>query len=388
MPALHINAMASHKQRTLLPGERIRVLVVDDSVVIRRLVTHALEQDPAIEVVGSASNGNIALQRIPQLNPDVLTLDIEMPEMDGLETLHEVRLRFPHLRVVMFSTLTERGAESTLAALSRGADDYVTKASNMGSLDLSLNALRDELLPKIRQFFRSAITVRESAPAAPPVQCVAKPITRLRSGTFRPGIVAIGISTGGPAALGAILPTLPAGFPLPVLIVQHMPPLFTRLLAERLNTSCRIPAVEATHNQSVENGKIFIAPGDFHMRVAAHRGEVRIQLDQGPFLNSCRPAVDALFTSVAEVYGGNVIAAVLTGMGQDGTHGAQLLRAQGAAVIAQDEATSVVWGMPGSVVTAGLADRVVPLGDVIPEILRLTGVHFAGGVHAYDHVRV
>jgi two-component system chemotaxis response regulator CheB len=375
--------MVSHKQRALLPGERIRVLVVDDSVVIRRLVTHALEQDPLIEVVGTASNGAIALQRIPQLNPDVLTLDIEMPEMDGLQTMEEVRRHFPHLRVVMFSTLTERGAEATLAALSRGADDYVTKASNMGSLDLSMAALRDELLPKIRQFFRLPATARP-APASVPA-----PAQRVRTvAGMAPRAVVIGISTGGPAALGAILPTLPAGFPLPVLIVQHMPPLFTRLLAERLSTNCRIPAVEASQNQPVKNGMIFVAPGDFHMRVVGCDGEIRIALDRGPHLNSCRPAVDALFMSAAEVYGGAVVAVVLTGMGQDGMHGAQILKAQGASVIAQDEASSVVWGMPGAVVHAGLADRVVALDRVIPEILRLTGSPVTGGMHAGDYVRV
>jgi two-component system chemotaxis response regulator CheB len=358
--------MASHIRRALKPGERIRVLVVDDSVVIRRLVTHALEEDPAIEVVGAASNGAIAMQRIPQLNPDVLTLDIEMPVMDGLETLRQVRRQFPQLRTVMFSTLTERGAESTLAALSLGADDYVTKASNMGSLDRSMLALRNELLPKIRQFFRMGETKPRPAVAAPapvlPRRAVCQSIPR---------VLLIGISTGGPAALGSILPTLPEGFPLPVLVVQHMPPLFTRLLAERLNASCRLAAVEASQNEPVQRGKIYVAPGDFHMRVVGHGAEVRIALDQGPHLNSCRPAVDALFSSAAEVYGGAAIAAVMTGMGQDGTHGAQLLKAQGARIVAQDEASSVVWGMPGAVVHAGLADSVLPLDRVVPEILRL-----------------
>ena len=183
----------------------------------------------------------------------------------------------------------------------------------------------------------------------------------------------IGISTGGPAALGAILPMFPAGFPLPVLIVQHMPPLFTRLLAERLNATCQLPAVEASSNELVQAGKIFVAPGDFHMKVKCEGAAVKIALDQGPQLNSCRPAVDALFASAAEVYGGAVIAAVLTGMGQDGMHGAQLLKAQGAKIIAQDEASSVVWGMPGAVVHAGLADWVLPLDRVAPEIVRLAG---------------
>ena len=365
-------------KRMLRPGERIRVLVVDDSVVIRRLVTHALDQDPALEVVGAASNGVIALQRIPQLNPDVLTLDIEMPEMDGLETLRRVRRDYPQLRVIMFSTLTERGAEVTLEALTLGADDYVTKASNEGSLDRSMARLREELVPKIRQFFhmpaQSLTAVRpEPRRVAEGTPSAVRSTPVFQSAKVRPKVVVIGVSTGGPTALGSILPELPVGFPLPVLVVQHMPPLFTRLLAERLHSSCRLPVEEAGQGSPVEAGKILIAPGDFHLKVASDGGGVRVRLDQAPPLNSCRPAVDALFTSIADVYGGAVIAVVLTGMGQDGLRGAEILRAQGASVLAQDEASSVVWGMPGAVVNAGLADRVLPLDQVVPEILRMSG---------------
>ncbi len=361
--------MISMKKRSLQPGERIRVLVVDDSVVIRRLITHALEQDPTIEVVGAASNGMIALQRIPQLNPDVLTLDIEMPEMDGLETLRHIRHKYPHLRVIMFSTLTERGAAVTLEALTLGADDYVTKASNEGSLDRSMARLKEELIPKIRQFFHMAPPSRavartetERGLAAPPA---------LPGAGSRPKVLVIGVSTGGPTALHAFLPELPAGFPLPVLVVQHMPPLFTRLLAERLNSVCRLNVGEATQAEPVTAGKILIAPGDFHMKATSNDGRVRVCLDQSPPQNSCRPAVDALFTSVGEVYGGAVIAVILTGMGQDGLRGIRTLKARGAFVLAQDEASSVVWGMPGAVVNAGLADRVLPLDRVVPEILRI-----------------
>jgi two-component system chemotaxis response regulator CheB len=369
--------MPAVNKRMLRPGERIRVLVVDDSVVIRRLVTHALDQDPALEVVGAASNGVIALQRIPQLNPDVLTLDIEMPEMDGLETLRRVRREYPQLRVIMFSTLTERGAEVTLEALTLGADDYVTKASNEGSLDRSMARLREELVPKIKQFFHLPAQSRAAnqpesgrVAAAPPVRSGARvPL----NANVRPKVVVIGVSTGGPTALGSILPELPAGFPLPILVVQHMPPLFTRLLAERLHASCRLPVEEASQGAPVEAAKILIAPGDFHLKVASNAGGVCVCLDQAPPLNSCRPAVDALFTSIGDVYGGAVIAVVLTGMGQDGLRGAEILKAHGASVLAQDEASSVVWGMPGAVVNAGLADRVLPLDQVVPEILRMAG---------------
>lgn len=359
-------------KRLLRPGERIRVLVVDDSVVIRRLVTHALEEDPLLEVVGVAANGLIALQRIPQLNPDVLTLDIEMPEMDGLETLRRVRREYPQLRVIMFSTLTDRGAAVTLEALTLGADDYVTKASNEGSLDRSMARLREDLIPKIKQFFHMPGPTR--APARPQpvdIQAPARSSAPIFQSTkVWPKVLAIGVSTGGPAALGVILPLLPAGFRLPVLIVQHMPPLFTRFLAERLHSICHLPVAEAAHGDPVEPGKILIAPGDFHLKVAASGRGVRVCLDQSPQLNSCRPAVDALFTSVGEVYGGAAIAVILTGMGQDGLRGAEILQPLGASILAQDEASSVVWGMPGAVVNAGIADRVLPLDQVVPEILR------------------
>lgn len=349
-------------KRTLRAGEKIRVLVVDDSVVIRRLVTHALEEDPGLEVVGAASNGAIALQRIPFLNPDVVTLDIEMPEMDGLETLRRIRREHPQLRVIMFSTLTERGAAITLTALSLGADDYVSKAANGGSLDQSLASLRGELIPKIRQFFK-VTSPDKPAPVPRPVVFTQNPSPR------RARVLGIGISTGGPAALAAILPTLPENFHLPVLVVQHMPPVFTRLLAERLNASCRIPAVEASQGEPVTPGKIFVAPGDFHMKVASAGGQVRICLDQSPPLNSCRPAVDALFDSIADVYGGAVIAMIMTGMGQDGLQGVRTLKALGARILAQDEESSVVWGMPGSVVNAGLADCVLPLDKLVAQVL-------------------
>lgn len=354
-------------KRLLQPGERIRVLIVDDSVVIRRLVAHALEEDSAIQVVGAASNGAIGLQRIPQLNPDVLTLDIEMPEMDGLAMLRRVRREYPQVRVIMFSTLTERGAAITLEALTLGADDYVAKVSNEGSLDRSLARLRQELLPKIKQFFVMPGAVPKPAKIPTPALPAAV------SDGPQAKVLAIGVSTGGPTALAALLPQLPAEFPLPVLVVQHMPPLFTRLLAERLDSACRLRVGEATQGEPVTPGRILIAPGDFHMKVAPGGKGVSVCLDQSPPQNSCRPAVDALFASIGEVYGGAVIAVILTGMGQDGLRGIEILKARGARVLAQDEASSVVWGMPGAVVSAGLADRVLPLDQLVPQILCMTG---------------
>jgi two-component system chemotaxis response regulator CheB len=269
----------------------------------------------------------------------------------------------------MFSTLTERGAAITLEALSLGADDYVPKVSNEGSLDRSLLRLREQLVPKIRQFF---LTPGEGErPKREQERPEATRPVRTNGSGARPRAVVVGVSTGGPAALAAILPEFPADFPLPVLIVQHMPPLFTRLLAERLHRICALGVSEGSSGEPVGAGKIWIAPGDFHMKVIGRNGAERLLLDQLPPQNSCRPAADALFASAAEIYGGAVVAAVLTGMGQDGLNGARLLRARGATVLAQDEATSVVWGMPGSVTSAGLADRVLPLDQIVPEILRL-----------------
>jgi two-component system chemotaxis response regulator CheB len=358
-------------------SSRIRVLIVDDSVVIRRLVTHALAEDQQIEVVGAAPNGVIALQRIPQLKVDAVTLDIEMPEMDGLETLRRIRKMYPELPVIMFSTLTERGASATLDALSLGASDYVTKAANVGSLEKSMAALRLELIPKVKQFFqfgtdqkplpntepapvRAATSPRNSSPVVAPNALMAQP-----------RIVAIGVSTGGPNALAQIMPMFPEDFRLPILIVQHMPPLFTRFLAERLNAISRIRVEEITEGSCVEPGKALLAAGGYHMRARRRGTEVIATMDQEPPENSCRPAVDVMFRSVAEVYGAGTIAVILTGMGNDGQRGAETLKGMGAYIIAQDERSSVVWGMPGAVAKSGLANAIVDVNCVVPEILKL-----------------
>ena len=354
---------------------RIRVMVVDDAVVIRKILTDALAADPDIEVVGTAANGRLALAKLDQLNPDLVTLDVEMPEMDGLQTVRQIRKVRPRLPVIMFSTLTARGATATLDALASGASDYVTKPANVGSVTAAMARIREELIPKIK-----ALCGRSHPPAATAATAATAGPHRLAPPAAGPRpieAVVVGVSTGGPNALAEVMPHLPAGLPVPVLIVQHMPPVFTKLLAERLAVQCPLPTCEATAGEPILPGRVYIAPGDFHMAVERVPATAmptgprwRVGLTQAPPENSCRPAVDVLFRSAAAAYGAGTLAVVLTGMGSDGLRGCELVRAAGGVVLAQDEATSVVWGMPGFVARAGLAEQVVPLGEVARTIAR------------------
>ena len=348
---------------------KIRILIVDDAVVIRRLVSNCLAQDTEIEVVGTAANGQIGLAQIAQVNPDLVTLDIEMPVMDGLQTLVAIRKTYPKLPVIMFSTFTERGAGATLDALSLGANDYVTKPANMGSVGAAMEQIRGELIPKIKALCRRAPTAPAAAPPGPGAEA-RKPVAARPAALARPEILAIGVSTGGPNALSALLPGLSGNFPVPIVIVQHMPPLFTRLLAERLAALWALPAREGEAGALLRSGEVWLAPGGFHMEVVKATDGVRLRTHEGPPENSCRPAVDVLFRSVAQVFGPRSLAVVLTGMGQDGLRGCECIREAGGQVLAQDEASSVVWGMPGAVSHAGLAEKVLPLDELAAEINR------------------
>lgn len=336
----------------------IRVLVVDDSALVRRLVTTAITLDPEIEVAGIAANGEEAVARVSELKPDAVTLDIEMPVLDGLGALAEIRRRNPRLPVIMFSTLTEKGAAKTLEALSLGASDFVTKPSNTTNMQEGIDSVREQLIPKIK----ALAGVRRMAATAPP-----KVRTVAPTGA-RPEVLLIGCSTGGPDALAAVLAGMPAALRVPVLVVQHMPPLFTAMFAERLSRVSPLRVVEATEGKVPVPGEVLVAPGGRHLVVRRTAGVVRAHLDDGPPENFCRPAVDTLFRSAAEVYGGAAVALILTGMGQDGLAGVRLLAEQGARVIVQDEATSVVWGMPGAVATAGLAHEVLPLESIAGKV--------------------
>jgi len=342
----------------------VRILVVDDSVVIRKLLSETLSGDRALEVVATASDGRIALAKIPLLKPDLITLDIEMPVMNGLETLAAVRKLYPKLPVIMFSTLTEHGAAATLDALSLGASDYATKPSNTGNPAVAIERIRAELIPKIKALCGVAPLKLLPLPGSRPVT---KP--RVRSNA-RIDIVAIGTSTGGPNALAEVLPRIANDFPVPIVVVQHMPPIFTRLLAERLASRSNIPVEEGSAGTILESGHAWIAPGNFHMTVIRAGTAARLNLNQGPTENSCRPAVDVLFRSVAAAFAANVLAVVMTGMGADGVLGSQQIRDAGGEVIIQDEASSVVWGMPGLVHASGLSDAAYPLDQLAPEITR------------------
>lgn len=340
----------------------ISVLVVDDSVVVRRVIVDALEAEPDIRVVGTAANGRIALTKIAQLNPDIVTLDIEMPELDGLGTLRELRKTNRTLPVIMFSTLSVAGATATLDALSAGASDFVTKPSNTGSFAEAQRMIREQLVPKIHSLTGNAL--RRPGFTTPPPPVRPRPLAPVPPRTGKLAALTIAASTGGPDALSKVIAKLPANLPVPVLIVQHMPPVFTKMFAERLDRGSAVKVVEATDSVPVQPGVVYLAPGDYHLTVTARPGGVVTRLNQGPPENSCRPAADVLFRSVAEVYGATALAVVLTGMGQDGMRGADRLHQAGAEVIAQDQASSVVWGMPGAVVAAGLADTVLPLEEI------------------------
>jgi two-component system chemotaxis response regulator CheB len=343
---------------------KIRVLIVDDSVVVRTRVSKILSSDPDLEVVGVAANGSIALAKIPQVNPDAIVLDVEMPQMNGLETLAAIRQSYPKLPVIMFSTFTRTGATATLDALALGATDYATKPSNLGSVEAANQHICTDLIPKIKLFGSGA--AKTPIATSVPSRAIAPPPLRSQ------GIdaIAIGVSTGGPNALAILLTAFPADLSVPVLIVQHMPPLFTKLMAERLAAKCKIPVVEAVAGAVLQPGTVAIAPGDFHLLVRREGDLVRLVTNQDPPENSCRPSVDVLFHSIAQVYGAKSLAIVLTGMGQDGLRGCQWIRSVGGQVFVQDKESSVVWGMPGAVASAGLADRVLTLDQMAEVILQ------------------
>jgi two-component system chemotaxis response regulator CheB len=382
----------------------MRILIADDSSVTRRIVSEALNMEVDMEIVATAQDGEEAIAYFKAQRPDVVLLDVDMPTISGIEALKAIRALNDSVPVIMFSTLTVKGGEATLDALAAGATDYAPKPTGAGHLDKALAYLKQEVVPKVRLWGnrykmrqeKSAqmapsvkpnkeITVSSAATAGPargsssftvasskPI--VTAPTARKRSGPV--SILAIGASTGGPNALAELISLLPGDLGVPVVIVQHMPPVFTQLLAERLDRTSRLTVKEGYDGAVLRAGEAWVAPGDFHMVVSREGTETLLRTNKNTPENSCRPAVDVLFRSVAEVYGGNTLAVVLTGMGRDGTAGCQVLSKVGAGILVQDEASSVVWGMPRSVAEAGLADSVLNLKDIAAAITtRIRGSH-------------
>jgi two-component system chemotaxis response regulator CheB len=346
----------------------IRVLIVDDSVIARRLITNALSMHAEIAVVGTAENGALALAKLPHLSPDAVILDVEMPGMDGIATLKQMRELYPRLPVIMFSTQTERGARVTFDALAAGANDYALKPSAQAGETLE-GVVAQVLVPKLIAVVRPALADKAQARGGKGETERAPARTSLANPALvRPDVVALAAATGGPNALADIIPRLPKDLPVPVLVVQHMPAVFTRCLAERLAERSAVRVIEVQGGEVLMPGTVYIAQGGFHLELAREGELVRTVLGQGPAEHSVKPAADVLFRALARVYGASALAVVLTGMGSDGKLGAQELVAAGGRVLVQSGTSCVVASMPRAVQEAGLAEAVVHLSDIAAAI--------------------
>jgi two-component system, chemotaxis family, protein-glutamate methylesterase/glutaminase len=366
--------------------EPLRVMVVDDSAVIRGLISRWIASEPDMVVAASLRTGLDAVNQIERVNPDVAVLDIEMPELDGISALPQLLAKKRNLIIIMASTLTRRNAEISFKALSLGASDYIPKPESTREASAA-DTFHHDLIQKIRSLgakVRRAVPAGSSPPLAPTLDrakeslsrpAAQPPLVRRAFSTQTPRVLLIGSSTGGPQALMALVTELgPVIDRFPVLITQHMPPTFTTILAEHLARSSHRPAHEAVDGEIVKAGQIYLAPGGRHMRVVRHGAEAAIALDDGPPVNFCKPAVDPLFTSAIDVWQGGTLAVVLTGMGSDGMRGGKEIVAAGGSVIAQDEASSVVWGMPGAAANAGICAAILPLNQIAQKLVRV----FAG----------
>ncbi len=357
----------------------LKVLIVDDTVIYRKIVSDVLAEIPGVQVVGTAHNGKAALLKIKALQPDLLTLDIEMPEMSGIELLEHMQHEAPHVGAVMLSTLTQEGGAMTMRALELGAFDFIPKPQS-GTMAENRLAIRQALAPILRAFDRTRqIKARLGAkgfhtpsPPSRPVRPVAGATRMARYRTGKSSIVGVGISTGGPNALARMLPNLPADIGVPVVIVQHMPPMFTQSLATSLDGKCALRVREATDGEPLRPNVVYIAPGGKHMKIVAGADGIQrvIKITNDPPENSCRPSVDYLFRSLAELYVGRATGVIMTGMGNDGCAGLQQMKNNGAVIIAQDETSCVVFGMPKEPIEKGLVDVVSPLDRISHEILK------------------
>ena len=346
------------------------ILIVDDSAVVRRILSLALSKHVNLNIAGTATNGVEAIQFIKDKKPDLVLLDVEMPIMDGITALKEIRKFNPHIPIIIFSSLTQKGAATTIDALTNGASDYVAKPSNMADIEMAMQSIDQILIPKINSLLQrdvhSTISPQVTKPLAPQAaifQNQSDPLKKIHA-------VCIGVSTGGPSALNTLFKAWQRPFSVPIFIVQHMPPKFTDLLAQRLSEIGVIPVDEPYDGQEALPGRAYIAPGGMHMGLKRRGAQVFIEVHDGPLENSCRPSVDVLFRSAATVYGDHLLAVVLTGMGSDGMLGAAEIRKNHGYVIAQDENSSVVWGMPGAVIKANLAQKIISL-DLVPGEIEL-----------------
>jgi two-component system chemotaxis response regulator CheB len=386
-----MNLVVSPTSGAAAVSRRIRVMLVDDAVVVRGLFARWVESEPDLEVVATLRTGREAVDQLERVDPDVVVLDVDMPELDGIAALPLLLEKKRDLVVIMASTLTRRNAEISLRALSLGAADYIPKPGSNREVSAS-TAFRRDLIEKIRQLGLRAKRLRSTAesarrhiepkhapsivPPSPAEEAAPPPRITLRPMPLTaPRVLLIGSSTGGPQALHALGAQIDGVLQrAPVLITQHMPPTFTAVLAEHLARIAKRPVREGVDGEEITAGVVYIAPGGKHMKVARRDNTIVIEIEDGPLVNFCKPAVDPLFASAAEVWGSKVLALVLTGMGSDGLAGAKSIVAAGGHIVAQDEASSVVWGMPGQVTNAGLCSAVLPLSEIAGKLTRL----FAG----------
>jgi two-component system chemotaxis response regulator CheB len=352
-------------------SQSIRVMLCDESAIMRRLISTALRLEPSMAVVCEAHNGRDAIEKLDDARPDILVMDIGMPVMNGVEAVREIRRRHPDLPIIMLSSLTSRGAKGSLDAITAGATDVSTKPVGSTHIQQSLDALRRDLIPKLLHWTAGQPTrSRPQTTDCSSVPRASRTSASSSESSSQISAIAIGVSTGGPQALATLIQELPMGFPIPILIAQHMPPVFTRLLAERLSAQTGHSVREAVDGDELDAGTILVAPGDHHLTVSREGDSVRARLNQEPPENACRPSVNPLFCSMAECYGQGTLGIVLTGTGQDGVRGVKRLKTCGATVFAQDQESSVIWGMPGQVVKMGLADQVLPIDQMAAAVLR------------------
>jgi two-component system, chemotaxis family, protein-glutamate methylesterase/glutaminase len=361
----------------------LKVLIVDDTIVYRKIVGDILKEIPGVEIVGVANNGKIALSKINTLKPDLLTLDIEMPEVSGIEVLEQLNQMQSPPFAVMLSTLTQQGSEMTIKALELGAFDFVPKP-DQGTMAENMEKVKEALLPIINTLKRQKLTREKIKNKISEPSRITKPVTpqktvtniQKRSRRVPSEIIGIGISTGGPNALAAMIPSLPANLKAPVLIVQHMPPMFTKSLANSLNNKSALEVKEASDGDIIENGKIFIAPGGKQMKIVAGADGTsrKLKITDDPPVNSCKPSADYLFDSIAQYYVGRATGVIMTGMGSDGSEGLKQMKKNGSLIIAQDEATCTVYGMPKTPIDSGIADIIAPLQRIAGEIIKTVNI--------------